>query len=104
MNKLNSDIPKTVDEAVDQIIKQMSLRERVLMAKIPLKEFTMLKQLYSSYVTYKLKDWSANSAALFEDCNAKSGNSDELEESQAAAIIIEVLWDRLRFTHKLRVI
>ena len=104
MNKFSTDIPKTVDEAVDQIIKQMSLRERILMAKMALKKFTMLKQLYSSYIVSKLKDWSANSTDLLEDCIAKSGNSDNLDESQAAGIIIEVLWDRLRYTHKLRVI
>jgi hypothetical protein len=40
---------------------------------------------------------------LFESCRIISGNKN-LNESTAAMVIIEKLWERLKETHRLRVI
>ncbi|MBU0987841.1 MAG: hypothetical protein KKH68_11380, partial [Proteobacteria bacterium] len=40
---------------------------------------------------------------LFKSCCAVSGNN-RLSESRAAFVIIEKLWERLRQTHRLRVV
>jgi hypothetical protein len=40
---------------------------------------------------------------LFESCRAVSGNKN-LNEATAALVIIEKLWEKLRETHRLRVI
>lgn len=41
--------------------------------------------------------------ALFEDCRVRSGNPD-MDEAEASKVIIEVLWRKVRETHRLRVV
>jgi hypothetical protein len=40
---------------------------------------------------------------LFESCREVSGNKN-LNEATAALVIIEKLWERLRETHRLRIV
>jgi len=94
-------LPKTVDEAVDQIITEMPLKDRVYMANIRKEELQSLNLTLGIYIRDKLIKMDVN--RLLESCIAVSGN-DNLNENNAAFIIIEKLWEQLQETHQLRII
>jgi hypothetical protein len=95
-------MPKTVDEAVDQILAEMSLQEKALLAKTSEENMTFLSQVLTSFLETKLQDSSAN-RELYEDCKVKAGNPD-LGEAEAAQVIVQQIWEKVRDTHRLRVV
>jgi len=95
-------LPKTVDEAVNQIIADMPLKDRVYMANIKKEELQSLNLTLGIFIRNQLLQKDVN-RELFESCIAVSGN-DNLNENNAAFIIIEKLWEKLQETHQLRVI
>ena len=94
--------PKTVDEAVDQIIKEMPLKDRVYMANIKKEELQLLNLSLSIYIRDKLIKMDIN-RELLQSCIDVSGK-DDLNEDTAAFIIIEKLWEKLQETHRMRVV
>jgi flagellin-specific chaperone FliS len=55
------------------------------------------------YIQYRLDQLDAGiNQELMKECLAKSGES--LDEVDAATVILRELWERLRETHKLRVV
>jgi hypothetical protein len=95
-------VPKTVDEAVDQIISDMSLEERVRLANYDKENLRIINYSLSIFIRNQLfmKDVKKD---LFESCRAVSDNKN-LNEATAALVIIEKLWERLRDTHRLRIV
>ena len=51
---MNSPLPKTVDEAVDQIMSTMTFEERVKISRLSGQELAPLKLALSVYVQKKL--------------------------------------------------
>ena len=102
MSKVYKNNPATIDEAVDQIINSISLRERIMMANLKKNQMALLEQLYSLHIREKLREWSENKELVknalvhFENCS--------LDEIQLEALIIKKLLKKLMETHKLRVI
>ena len=103
MNQSDKNIPKTVDAVVEVIIAEMTLAERVGTADLDENEFRVLKLTLGKLIRYKLdqKDVDVNKE-LMKDCLAKSGES--LDRVDAATVILKELWNRLRETHRLRVV
>ena len=95
-------LPKTVDEAVDQIISDMTLEERVRMASFDKEELRVINYSLSVFIKNQLFMKDINKE-LFESCLAVSDNKN-LNEGTAALVIIERLWEKLRKTYKLRVV
>ena len=95
-------LPKTVDEAVDQIISDMSLEERVRMANFDKEELRVINYSLSIFIRNQLFMKDINKE-LFESCRIVSGNKN-LNESTAALVIIEKLWEKLQETHRLRIV
>jgi len=95
-------LPKTVDEAVDQIISDMSLEERFRMASFDKEELRMINYSLSIFIRNQLLMKDINKD-LFESCRMVSGNKN-LNEGTAALVIIEKLWEKLRKTYRLRVV
>jgi len=95
-------LPKTVDEAIDQIISDMSLEERVRMANFTKEELRVINYSLSIFIRNQLLMKDIN-RELFESCRIVSGNKN-LNEATAALVIIEKLWDKLRKNYKLRVV
>ncbi|MCP4630629.1 MAG: hypothetical protein GY850_45010 [bacterium] len=56
----------------------------------------------ANFIGEKLDEWTI-SRKLFEDCQRKADN-ELLDEADAATIILREIWDRLRDSHKLRVL
>jgi hypothetical protein len=95
-------LPKTVDEAVDQMITDMSLEERVRMASFDKEELRVINYSMSIFIRNQLFMKDINKE-LFESCLAASDNKN-LNEGTAALVIIERLWENLRKIYKLRVV
>ena len=95
-------LPKTVDEAVDQIISDMSLEERVRMANFDKEELRVINYSLSIFIRNQLFMKDINKT-LFESCRTLSGNKN-LNEGTAALVIIERLWEKLRKAYRLRVV
>ena len=101
LQKLSA-IPKTVDEAVDQIVSDMSLEERVRLANFDKEDLRVINYSLSIFIRNQLFMKDVNKE-LFESCRAVSGNKN-LNEATAALVIIEKLWEKLRETHRLRIL
>ena len=96
------DLPKTVDEAVDQILAEMSPEEKTLLANTSEDNLGFLSQVLTAFLETKLQDSSTN-RELHEDCKVKAGNPD-LGEAEAAQVIVQEIWKKVRDTHRLRVV
>jgi len=96
------DLPKTVDEAIDQIMSDMTLDERVRMANFDKEELRVINYSLSIFIRNQLFMKDINKE-LFESCRIISGNKN-LNEGTAALVIIERLWEKLRKTYRLRVV
>ncbi len=89
MNQTNNNIPKTVDEIVDQVIDDLSLEDRVTMAHLEDDQIEFINMLMVDYIQDKLKE--------------RPVKHEETDPTEPEAIIKEV-WNRLRKTHKLRIV
>jgi len=94
--------PKTVDEAVNQIVSVMPLKDRVRIARMKLTDLEPVYMTLGIFVRNKALQNKMNKE-LFESCRDVSGN-DNLNEITASFVIIEKLWEKLRKSHKLRVV
>lgn len=93
--------PETVDEAVNHIISEMPLDEKVRIARLSKDELAPLKLAMRSYVQNKL-----NESIINEDLKKSCLEIvvEELDEAGASTVIIDALWERLVKTHALRVV
>lgn len=94
--------PTTVDEAVVKLISEMQLQDRVQLANLKKEELARLDVSLGRYINDQLLRNGIN-RALFESCITISGN-DSLNETDAAFVIIEKLWGKLKETHRLRIL
>jgi len=94
--------PKSVEEAVDLLVAKLPLKDKVTLANMTREELSGLDTSLGKYIRNNFKLWSRNSV-LLETCRFFS-DKDELTADDAASIIITALWEKLRKTHKLRVI
>jgi len=103
MNPSDNYSPNKVDAVVEEIIAELTLAEKVSAADLDENEFRVLELIMGKLIRYNLdqKDVAVNKE-LMRDCLAKSGKS--LNEVDAATVILKELWNRLRESHKLRVV
>jgi hypothetical protein len=95
-------LPQTVDEAVERLISEIPLKDRIEMAKMEGPELVTLQPTLGRYIKNKYELWAEN-GKLMLSCRLRSGIADLHEDGAAALIIIE-LWKKLRETHSLRVV
>jgi len=94
--------PKTVDEAVDSLISDLDLKSRMVIASMDLDDLIHLHSNLFVYFKNAFGIWSGNKE-LIESC--RSITRDPVEnEDDATAVIMGVLWKKLRDTHMLRVV
>lgn len=94
--------PKTVDDAVHQIISNLPLNDRVRIAKMKITDLEPVYMTLGMFVRNQVLQNNMNQE-LFESCRAASGN-DNLNEVTASFVIIEKLWEKLQKSHRLRVV
>ena len=98
-----SDKSDTVDAVVEEIIAELTLAEKVGTADLGEDEFRVLELTLGKYIRHRLDQLDVGvNKELMKDCLSKSGKP--LNETDAATVIIKEIWNRLRETHRLRVV
>jgi len=100
--KEQKNLPRTVDEAVHQIMSGMSLKNRTTMANMGEEKLKILQFTLGIYIKNKLNEWAV-SEDLMKSCMELSKDAD-MSGADASTVIMKELWKRLRETHKLRVV
>jgi hypothetical protein len=94
--------PQSIDEAVEQLISRMPLKDKTTVANMSPDELPNLYLTLGGYIMNNFGLLSGN-PKLLESCRLKADGSFRHEED-AVAVIIKALWEKLRHTHRLRVI
>jgi hypothetical protein len=94
----------TVDQIVNEIIAELPLEDKVRAANLDESGFAALQLELGKYVWHLIySQTEVVNEELIEDCIKQSGNG-TLNEFEAASFILKEIWNRLRETHKLRVV
>lgn len=90
------------DEILNQLVNKLSLREKVLLSKLPEGKTSLLKRFLTFQVRCKLLDqWiNKNPVVDYSASSAEMG----LYKSEVAEMIVEELCNKLRDTCRLRVV
>ena len=99
MNQSKNNISGLVAEIADQIINEMSLKDRIKMANLDETQIFKTNQLLILYIEGKLKILSSKQ----ETNGIYEIPLDEIESTEATLIVNEI-WKRLRETHRLNVV
>lgn len=99
MNQSKNNISGLVAEIADQIINEMSLKDRIKMANLDESQISKTNQLLILYIEGKLKILSSKQ----ETNGIYEIPLDEIESTEATLIVNEI-WKRLRETHRLKVV
>ena len=94
--------PKTIHEAVERLITEMALKDKVVIANMTHDELVDLNSNLGAYIRNAFRLWSGNHE-LMESCRFVSKNKN-LNVDEASFAIIDAMWEKLRKTHKLKVI
>lgn len=94
--------PGTVDEAVVKLISEMPLHDRVQMANFKKDQLARLDVSLGPYIKDQFLRNGVN-IPLLESCMTASGTQ-TLDEMDATRVIIEKLWEKLKETHRLRIL
>jgi hypothetical protein len=97
-----TNLPKTVDAAVDRLISEMALKDKVFLAYMHEDDLASLYPSLGEYIRDKFGLRSGNKA-LMESCKTLAGKK-ELQEYAASEIIIKKLWKELRESHVMRAV
>jgi hypothetical protein len=89
MTQTNNNIPDAVAEIVNQVIDDLSLEDRVAIANLEDDQIEFINKLLVGYIQNKLSELSIRQ------------NDEDLTEPEA---IVKEVWNRLRVTHKLRIV
>jgi len=94
--------PRTVREAVDRLIDELSLKDKTVIANMAEVELSTLHATTGEYIRNEFGLWAGNKDLMTSCCFL--AKKDKISEDEASSIIIRELWKRLRETHKLRVV
>lgn len=94
--------PKTVDEAVERVISDLDLKDKIKIANMDLNDLIKLHTILHVYFKNAFGLWSGNTELL---ASCRSISKEHIyTEDDATLVIIEALWKKLRETHVLRVV
>ena len=95
-------LPKTIHEAVERLITEMSLKDKVVIANMMHDELVDLNSNLGAYIRNAFRLWAGNQE-LMESCRFVTKNK-KLNVDEASFAIIDAMWEKLRKTHKLKVV
>ena len=93
-------LPKRLEEAVERIMSQMPLKDKVSLAAMQESELQSLNETFGEYIRRRFGLLSGNEK-LLASCSAISGTED-LSPEGASKVIIKDLWNTLKETHTIR--
>ena len=94
--------PKDVDEAVERLFSQMTLKDKSKIARMNKGDLKTLGRSLGRYIIDNFGLWE-NNDALISSCGFMLGKG-SIEEEEAIALIIRKLWKKLQSSHGLRVV
>jgi len=94
--------PTTVQEAVDRLIDELSLKDKATIASMVEHDLATLQTNLGAYIGSQFGIWSGN-RELLDSCSVISLDAHRHPDF-APSVIIKKLWKCLRETHKLRVV
>jgi hypothetical protein len=94
--------PASVDEAVRQIIVDMPLKDRINIANMEKETLESLNATLGVSIQNQIFKNDVD-GKLFTSCLSVSGK-DKLDGKGAAFVIIEKLWEKLKKTHRMRIV
>ncbi|MGA8180016.1 MAG: putative molybdenum carrier protein [Desulfobacterales bacterium] len=94
--------PKTIDEAVDQLIFVLDSKDKLKIANMKIDNLIYLDADLHHYFKNVFNVWHGNKD-LLADCRSVSKEPIR-SENEAEFVIIKTLWERLKKTHGLRVV
>jgi hypothetical protein len=94
--------PKSVEEAIGQLVSEMPLKTKTTIANMTEAELIVLNATLGRYINEKYALISGNEE-LMDSCRLMSGQI-QMHEDDAATVIIHELWKKLQKTHRLRII
>ena len=104
MNQTDKHSRSLIEALIADIIAEIPLEDKVRFANLAENEIQVLEAILGKFLNYRLEklDEKVNEE-LLKECRAKSGDK-SLDHSEAAIFILKELWNRLRETHKLRIV
>jgi len=93
-------LPRSVEEAVAQLIEVLSLKDKVTIANMSADEVGELNQTLGNYIRNAFGLWSGNEHLMWS-CTREAGRK-VLKEDDASSVILGRLALELEKTHKLR--
>jgi len=94
--------PKTVREAVDRLMGELSLKDKTTIASMAEIELSTLHNTFGEYIRNEFDLWAGNQDLLTSCCFI--ARRDNVSEDEASSLIIRELWKRLQKSHKLRIV
>jgi hypothetical protein len=96
-------LPQTVEEVVDIIFEDLSLRERVVLSKLSESELDSTVYLPMAKILRREFGLFGNNHSLIASCKSYLGTDyDQYEDP--AMVIIKELWKKIRGGHRLRLV
>ncbi len=95
-------LPQAVDEAVDRLLVELSLRDKTKLVNTDEEDLLELHFSLGMYVRNDFGLWDENTE-LMESCRSLSGEAN-LHADDASFVIIRELWEKVRESHVLRVV
>ncbi len=104
MNQTDKHSRSLIEALITDIIAEIPLEDKVRFANLAENEIQVLEAILGKFLNYRLEklDEKVNEE-LLKECRAKFGDK-SLNHSGAAVFILKELWNRLRETHKLRIV
>jgi hypothetical protein len=93
--------PETVDAAVERLVVELSLKDKTIIANMDGADIGNL--LFSLGISIRNRFLYPRNEKLLESCRLVSKDK-YLHWDQASTVIIKELWERLKNSHKLRVL
>lgn len=93
-------VPAGVDEAADELIGEMSLRECVMITRLAEDELLQLKLTLGILIQDKLRFWIGNET--FRNACLAESNSTVWDDYTVACLLLKTIRNKLNMTHRLR--
>ena len=98
--QVRTQFPRTVDQAVDQLIAELPLKDKTRLAGMTATDLNYLHPSLGNYIKTNYRILVGNEE-LMASCR-KVSKDGSLDPDGAARVIINRLWENLRKTHRIR--
>ena len=96
--------PQTIRAAVNRLIDEMPLKDKVQLAHMQQEELVNLRHTLGAWIRNNFGLWEANDSLTWECVRYHGHSFMHIDEDEAPMIIIYELWKQLKDTHRLRLV